>query len=51
MNFKNAEGSEKNCKNDSKAGHKSVVLRDMVSGHGSDGWMGGRDDLSGLFQP
>ena len=24
-----------------------VALRDMVSGHGGDGWMVGLDDLSG----
>jgi len=27
-----------------------VTLRDMVSGHGSDGLMVGLDYLSGLFQ-
>ena len=27
-----------------------VALRDMVSGHGGDGWMVGLDGLSGLFQ-
>ena len=28
-----------------------VALRDMVSGHGEDGFMAGLDDLSSLFQP
>ena len=28
-----------------------VALRDMVSGHGGDGFVVGLDDLSGLFQP
>ena len=28
-----------------------VVLRDMVSGHGEDGFMAGLDDFSSLFQP
>jgi len=27
------------------------ALRDMVSGHGVDGFVVGLDDLSGLFQP
>ena len=27
-----------------------VALRDVVSGHGGDGWMVGLDGLSGLFQ-
>jgi len=29
----------------------SAALRDMVSGHGRDGLMGGLHDLRGLFQP
>jgi len=28
-----------------------VVLRDMVSGHGGDGLVVGKDDLRDLFQP
>ena len=28
-----------------------VTLKDMISGHGSDGLTVGLDDLSGLFQP
>ena len=32
-------------------GKADVILRDMVSGHGGDGLVGGLDDLRGLFQP
>ena len=28
-----------------------VALRDVVTGHGGDGWMVGLGTLSGLFQP
>jgi len=30
---------------------EAVALKDTVSGHGGDGLMIGRSDLSGLFQP
>ena len=31
--------------------HGDVARRDVVSGHGEDGLMVGRDDLNALFQP
>ena len=31
--------------------HEDVVLRDVVGGHGGDGWTVGPDKLHGLFQP